>query len=61
MVPPDVAAQAGAGGTALAGVNPNVATQGPGGKPDLSMMFAGMSSSGKPNLQAGVSRQRPVG
>lgn len=32
------------------------ATQGPGGRPDRSMMFAGTNGAGNPNLQAGVSR-----
>ena len=31
------------------------------GRPDLSMMMAGLSSTGQPNLQAAVSRQIPVG
>ena len=59
MVPPGTA-QAAGGGTALAGVNPNIATQGPGGKPDLANMFAGMTGAGQPNLSASVSRQRPA-
>jgi hypothetical protein len=33
---------------------------GPNDRPDLSMLFAGMSSSGNPVLQGGVSRQNPV-
>ena len=36
------------------------ATEGPNGRPDLSMMFAGLTSSGNPNLQAGISRQGPT-
>ena len=44
-----------------AGLKPGIATEGQGGRPDLSMMFAGLSSSGQPNLQAGVSRYQPVG
>lgn len=35
-------------------------TRGPGGRPDLQMMFAGLNSSGSPNLQAGVSRMQPT-
>lgn len=41
-------------------LTPNVATQGPGGRPSLQMLFAGLSGAGKPNLQAGVSRMLPV-
>jgi hypothetical protein len=38
----------------------NLATEGPNGRPDLQQMFAGLTSSGQPNLQAGVSRYNPV-
>lgn len=38
----------------------NLATEGPNGRPDLQQLFAGLSSSGNPNLQAGVSRMNPV-
>lgn len=43
-----------------ANLSPNVATQGPGGRPSLQMLFAGLSGAGKPNIQAGVSRMLPV-
>jgi hypothetical protein len=33
---------------------------GPGGSPDLSMMLAGLTSGGQPNLQAYVSRRMPA-
>ncbi|MEW2080138.1 hypothetical protein AB0941_42895 [Streptomyces sp. NPDC013433] len=36
------------------------ATEGPGGRPDLQQYFAGMSSSGQPNLGATVSRMAPA-
>jgi hypothetical protein len=50
------AAQAGGGGPEIApGAD---ATQGPGGRPDRQMFFAGLSGSGQPNLQAGVSRMQ---
>lgn len=42
------------------GIRPGLATRGPGARPDLAMMFAGLSSSGQPNLQAGVSRYIPT-
>lgn len=35
-------------------------TRGPGGRPDLNMLFAGTTASGQPNLQAGVSRMMPA-
>lgn len=35
-------------------------TRGPGGRPDLNMLFAGVNASGQPNLQAGVSRMTPA-
>jgi hypothetical protein len=38
----------------------NLATEGPNGRPDLQQMFAGLTGSGAPNLQAGVSRMNPV-
>lgn len=43
-----------------AGLMPGLATEGQGGRPDLSMLFAGVTSSGQPNLQAGISRYAPV-
>jgi hypothetical protein len=52
------AAQAG-GGAGGPEIAPGAdATQGPGGRPDRQMFFAGLSSSGQPNLQAGVSRMQ---
>jgi hypothetical protein len=38
----------------------NLANEGPNGRPDLQQMFAGLTGSGAPNLQAGVSRMNPV-
>lgn len=38
------------------GLQPGIATEGPGARPPLEMMFAGLTSSGQPNIQAGVSR-----
>lgn len=43
------------------GLQPGLATEGPQGRPDLNTLFAGLSSSGNPNLQAGVSRMSPAG
>jgi len=43
------------------GLTPGVASRGPGGRPDMAMLFAGMTSGGNPNLQAGVSRMLPAG
>jgi hypothetical protein len=37
-----------------------LATEGPGGRPDISSFFAGISGSGTPELRAGVSRQAPA-
>ena len=42
------------------GLVPGMASEGPGGRPPLEMMFAGINSSGSPNLQAGVSRMSPA-
>lgn len=63
----DAAAQGAGGGaqgfsdSGLPGdLKPNLATEGPNGRPDLQQMFAGLTSSGAPNLQAGVSRYNPV-
>lgn len=44
-----------------AGLQANIATEGPGGRPDLQQFFAGLNSSGNPNLSAVVSRMNPVG
>lgn len=41
-------------------IKPDQATEGQNGRPDLQQFFAGLSSSGQPNLQAGVSRYNPV-
>jgi hypothetical protein len=41
-------------------LNQNQALQGPGGKPSLQQLFAGLTSAGNPNLAAGVSRMRPA-
>jgi hypothetical protein len=38
----------------------NLAIEGPNGRPDLQQMFAGLTGTGQPNLQAGVSRYQPV-
>lgn len=38
----------------------NMATEGPNARPDLNMLFAGMSGAGKPVLQGGVSRYIPA-
>ena len=53
---------AGPGGSPLApqGLTPGAQALGPNDRPDLSMLFAGMSSGGNPVLQGGVSRQNPV-
>lgn len=44
-----------------AGLKPNIATEGQGGRPDLQQIFAGLNALGNPNLSAGVSRFNPVG
>ena len=44
-----------------AGLQPNMATEGPGGRPDLQQFFAGLTSAGNPNLGSVVSRMKPVG
>jgi hypothetical protein len=50
-----------AGGDLLPeGIDPAMASRGPGGRPDLAMLFAGNTASGAPNLQAGVSRMIPT-
>lgn len=43
------------------GVAPGQATMGPGGRPDLQTLLAGLSSSGKPDLRAAVMRRQPTG
>jgi hypothetical protein len=49
------------GGGLPPGLRPGLATRGPGARPDLAQMFAGISASGQPNIQAGVSRYIPAG
>lgn len=44
-----------------AGLQPGLATEGPGGRPDLQQFFAGLTSAGNPNLGSNVSRMKPVG
>ena len=41
-------------------LNLGQALQGPGGKPSLQTLFAGLTAGGNPNLAAGVSRMRPA-
>jgi hypothetical protein len=50
------------GGTSLTpdGLVPGAQALGPNDRPDLSMLFAGMSSGGNAVLQGGISRQNPV-
>jgi hypothetical protein len=43
-----------------AGLSPNLASAGQGARPPLQMFMAGLTGSGNPNLQAGVSRQVPT-
>lgn len=57
----DPNAQPGAPGAPLPqGVRPEIATEGQGGRPDLTQLFAGLTSSGAPNLGAVVSRMAPA-
>ena len=42
------------------GLKPGIATEGPGGRPPLEMLFAGTNAAGKPNLQSGISRMSPA-
>jgi hypothetical protein len=51
---------AGAAGGSPSDLKQNIATEGPNGRPDLQMLFAGLTGTGQPNLQAGVSRMNPV-
>jgi hypothetical protein len=51
---------AGGGPLTPAGLQGNLATEGPNGRPDLSTLFAGLSQSGNPVLSGGVSRMNPV-
>lgn len=50
----------GPGGDPTAGIAPGQADLGPGGRPDLQTMLAGLSSGGQPNLATNVSRKLPV-
>lgn len=65
---PGAAGEAGAGGEA-SGFGPeglpsqlglNMATEGPNARPDLNMLFAGISGAGQPVMQGGVSRYIPT-
>lgn len=63
----DPAAQAGPPGArgintdgTMRGVAPGQQGMGPGGRPDLSMLLAGLSSRGEPQMQANVSRRLPI-
>lgn len=69
MGAPDMAGAAGAPGGGLegldamgrlAGVAPGQAGLPPGGRPDLSVLLAGLTQRGEPNLAASVSRRVPV-
>jgi hypothetical protein len=51
--------EAGGGGPSTS-LTPGSQAMGPNDRPDLSMLFAGMSSGGQAVLQGGVSRQNPV-
>ena len=44
----------------MRGVAPGQAGMAAGGRPDLSMLLAGIGSNGQPNLQANVSRRMPI-
>jgi hypothetical protein len=50
----------GGGGMLPEGIDPNLASRGPGGRPDMSLLFAGNTPSGGANLTAGVSRMMPT-
>lgn len=63
----DPAAQGGSPGVGginsdgtMRGVAPGQQGMGPGGRPDLSMLLAGLSSRGEPQMQANVSRRIPI-
>lgn len=59
--PADAMAQAQGGGSPFEPTPGANATAGPGGRPDLQTLFAGLSSSGSPQLSGGVSRMQPAG
>jgi hypothetical protein len=42
------------------GVAQGQATMGPGGRPDLSVLLAGLSSSGSPDMRATITRRQPI-
>ena len=44
----------------MEGVAPGQAGMGPGGRPDLQTMLAGLDARGNPNLAAAVTRQQPI-
>lgn len=52
--------EAGGGGGPFSEVAPGQAQMGPGGRPDLQQMLAGLSASGKPQLSASVMRRMPA-
>lgn len=62
-VPPEAAGapgEAGGGGSPAGGLTPGAQSLGPNDRPDLSMLFAGMSAGGNAVLQGGISRQNPI-
>ena len=53
--------EAGGGGLSAGGsLSPNLATEGPSGRPDLQQLCAGVSAAGQGVLQGGISRMNPV-
>jgi hypothetical protein len=48
------------GGAPQSDIEFGLANEGPNGRPDLQQMFAGLTGTGAPNLQAGISRMNPV-
>ncbi len=58
---PGAPGEPGAGASPFTPAPGAAATAGPGGRPDMAQFFAGMSSSGRPNLSAGISRMVPAG
>lgn len=57
---PPEAMGGGGGGGPFGEVAPGQAQMGPGGRPDLQQMLAGLSASGKPQLSASVMRRMPA-
>jgi hypothetical protein len=41
-------------------VAPGQSAMGPGGRPDVANLLAGLTGSGQPNLQANIQRRQPV-